>query len=262
MSSFYTPDSIVVKAGVAHFPDAPQSVFYHHHNPDLVFFESNATETGSHEIEVMKAILELARELKTPRIYTAAAIPQAVSHSDASRLLYAGNSERVVGSLEKYGMETMSEGVISGANGLLLGFAAAQGIEAVCLLATIPAYAAALTYHDGALAIVNAFEKIIEVSVDTGEMEQDIKISEPVYEEIEDKLKAFFSGASDSENGVKRVEHKDIPKVVMDRIERLFAAARKDKQRARELKEELDKWDLYKLYEDRFLDLFENDEEM
>jgi hypothetical protein len=45
----------------------------------------------------------------------------------------------------------------------------------------------------------------------------------------------------------------------MDRIERMFKNAKQNKAKAQELKIELDKWGLYKFYEDRFLDLFEND---
>jgi len=36
----------------------------------------------------------------------------------------------------------------------------------------------------------------------------------------------------------------------------LFALAKKDISKANELKQELDKWNAYKEFEDRFLDLF------
>jgi hypothetical protein len=45
----------------------------------------------------------------------------------------------------------------------------------------------------------------------------------------------------------------------MEKIERLFLEARADRTRAPELKKELDRWNLFELYEDRFLDLFEDD---
>jgi hypothetical protein len=41
-----------------------------------------------------------------------------------------------------------------------------------------------------------------------------------------------------------------------DRIERLFRQAVKDRAKAYELKRELDRLELYREYEDRFLDLF------
>jgi len=40
------------------------------------------------------------------------------------------------------------------------------------------------------------------------------------------------------------------------RSRKLFEEAKKDLTRAHELKIELDKWNVYKEYEDRFLDLF------
>ena len=105
MSHFITPDSIVVNSGVAHFPDTPQSVFYHNHNPDLIIFESNAHAGGVYDVEVMRAILELSRELKTPRIYTAAALPQSVSHLDQPRVFYACNNPGLKGSLRAGGLK-------------------------------------------------------------------------------------------------------------------------------------------------------------
>jgi hypothetical protein len=44
----------------------------------------------------------------------------------------------------------------------------------------------------------------------------------------------------------------------MEKVEKLFKEALADRAKAIVLKEELDRWDLYKLYEDRFLDLFKD----
>jgi len=44
-------------------------------------------------------------------------------------------------------------------------------------------------------------------------------------------------------------------------IETLFEAAQKDRSRAHELKQELDRLDLFREYEDRFLDLFKDPKE-
>jgi hypothetical protein len=43
---------------------------------------------------------------------------------------------------------------------------------------------------------------------------------------------------------------------VRERIEQLFAATREDRSKALELKAELDRFELFKQFEDRFLDLF------
>lgn len=269
MSNFITPESIMVNSGVVHFPETPQSVFYHNHNPDLIIFESNAHAGGNNDVDVMRAILELAYELKIPRIYTAAALPQSISHATTPQVLFACNNENLKYDLERSNLVPMPDGEINGLNGLLLGFAAARGIDAVCLLATIPAYAAGLTYPRAAYEIVKKFTEISKTDVDMVEMEQEIEKADPMFADVEEKLKDFFSagmemGEMDQEEPgpiipepSEKKPTENVPKYVMDRIENLFKSAEEDKSKAQSLKDELDKWGLYKLYEDRFLDLFE-----
>ncbi|MDG5813564.1 PAC2 family protein [Chitinispirillales bacterium ANBcel5] len=261
MARYITPDSIEVDGGVAHFPQTPQSVFYHHHNPDLVIFESNAHVGGKNDAEILKSILQLARELGTTRIYTAAAIPVSMSHTQDSNVHFATNNMTLIPEFTSLGFNPMKEGVISGLNGLMLGFAASRRIDAVCLLATIPAYAGTLTYPRGALSVVKAMQRVIHVDVDTSELEKECQEAEPMFDEVEGKFKDFFDAtvAQQPEPELEQVETDEVPGHVMNKIETLFKAAQKDRSKAKELKDELDKWSLYPLYEDRFLDLFEND---
>jgi hypothetical protein len=53
---------------------------------------------------------------------------------------------------------------------------------------------------------------------------------------------------------------KKVPPYIVDKIEKLFTEAAEDKSKAILLKGELDRWDLYMLYEDRFLDLFRKEQ--
>lgn len=272
MSRFITPDSIVVNEGVAHFPDTPQSVFYHCHNPDLIIFESNAHAGGIHDVEVMKAIIDLAAELAIPRIYTAAAFPQSISHSAPPGVLYACSNIGLKNELEAKELLAMPDGIISGLNGLLLGFAQNKSIDAVCLLASIPAYASGLTYPRAAVKIVEKFTELTGIAVDTEELLQDVEAADPMFAEIEEKLKEFFSSglldtsqdqtlADIESTQTKNLSSEEVPGFVMERIENLFRAAQRDHARATDLKTELDKWGLYKYYEDRFLDLFDNEDD-
>jgi hypothetical protein len=52
-----------------------------------------------------------------------------------------------------------------------------------------------------------------------------------------------------------------VPHYIMEKIEKLFENVRKDKSRAGDLKNELVRWNLYELYEKRFLDLFKSSDE-
>jgi hypothetical protein len=76
---------------------------------------------------------------------------------------------------------------------------------------------------------------------------------------IEDKVKDVITI---EEEPVELHPHHDkkIPGYIMERIEKLFTEAKGDRNKASSLKSELDRWDLYGLYEDRFLDLFKENQ--
>jgi hypothetical protein len=57
---------------------------------------------------------------------------------------------------------------------------------------------------------------------------------------------------------MSEIEDEKVPHYIMNKIERLFDEARKDRSKAAFLKEELDRWNLFELYENRFLDLFKD----
>ena len=63
------------------------------------------------------------------------------------------------------------------------------------------------------------------------------------------------------DDDIEKIKHSlsqltKLPLSIKKKIEELFSAAKFDISRAAELKLELDKWNVYKEYEDRFLDLF------
>ena len=67
------------------------------------------------------------------------------------------------------------------------------------------------------------------------------------------------STSASSNEEISSIDEEKVPHYVMERIEKLFQEARADRTRAQELKKELDRWNLFELYENRFLDLFEDD---
>ena len=58
------------------------------------------------------------------------------------------------------------------------------------------------------------------------------------------------------------VEEEEVPHYIMEKIERLFDEVKRDKTKAGKLKEELDRWKLYELYEHRFLSLFKDEDDI
>jgi hypothetical protein len=106
---------------------------------------------------------------------------------------------------------------------------------------------------------VGAIGELTRAQICMDELEAHAKSVEPMFDHIEGKLRDFYTDTDNNltENRTEQLDHEEAPKYVMERIERLFESAAADRAKAGELKNELDKWNLYKFYENRFLDLFE-----
>jgi uncharacterized protein len=249
-------DSVVVEDGLAKLAQPPKNTFYYAKDLDLIIFEGEAQLAGPVGISLLNNVLELASELKVPRIYTGAAFPMPISHKEHSDVYTAVNEERLKGAMTKFGVKLMEGGHISGLNGLLLGFAQKKGIEALCLLATIPQYAISIPNPKASWAIIDLLGKELNFQVDLLELSGYIKDMDEKMAMIEDKVKDVFAIGEEPQK--PRQAEKKIPDYIMERIEKLFQEAKIDKKKAMTLKKELDRWDLFKLYEDRFLDLFKD----
>lgn len=259
MSPFFIPDSIVVKDGVAQLPEIPTCVFYYCHNPDLIIFESNAQVSGREGIMIIKMMLDVLKQFKITRIYTFAAFAQPMSHENDSMALITCNSAEMLESMKLDELVPMPDGFIAGLNGLLLGVAASRSIDAACLLGTIPSYASNLNYPKASLELIRIIGKMIELNVDTADLEEGVQAMEQQFRMIEERIREFIPMMNrEEEHDIAEVEDDKVPQVIMDRIERLFHEAKNNRERATELKRELDRWKLFELYENRFLDLFKD----
>jgi len=144
----------------------------------------------------------------------------------------------------------------------LLGLAGTRGMAAACFLATMPHYAIQSPNPRASKAVVHVFEQILNTTVDMAELDSAIAESDRVLGEFEDRVNAAIQslkrqfeerGGETEEEGEEPPE----PHELMDRVEGLFEMVQRDKSKAPMLKEELDRWGLFSLYEDRFLDLFD-----
>ena len=249
-----TIDSVLVENGVAGMPPGPKNTLYYTKNPDMIILEGDLQLAGQAGIALLNAVLDLAVKFKVKTIYTGAAFPLPVSHREDPDLYGAVNKKTLLSMFSKFNIKAMEGGHISGLNGLVLGLAKERAIDAVCLLATMPQYAISLPNPKASGAIIEALQKILNFVVSLEELDSHIKDMDEKMAVIEDKVKDVLTiGREDPE---APPTEKKVPGYIMERIESLFQEARKDKSRANELKKELDRWDLYKFYEDRFLDLF------
>jgi predicted ATP-grasp superfamily ATP-dependent carboligase len=257
MTPFFVPDSIVVKEGIAQLPDLPSSTFYYCKSPDLIIFESTAQIPGREGISIIKTILDLLSTFSVEKIYTFAAFAHAMSHDKPSEVLISSNSQELLETLETTDAHAMPDGYIAGLNGLLLGVAASRDKKAACLLGTIPSYATNLSYPKASLSIVKYISKVLSFNIDTTELEDGVEGIDQQFAVIEERIKEFMPSINkEDDEEIGEIEDEKIPHYVMEKIENLFKEAASDRAKATELKNELDRWKLFELYEDRFLDLF------
>lgn len=251
-------DSVIVEDGMARFPRPPKNTFYYAKDQDIIIFEGEAQAAGQTGIALLNKVLDIASELKVSRIYTGAAFPLPVGYKDPVDVYAVANKEALRDTITRQGMKIMEGGHISGLNGLLLGFSGKRGIDALCLLATMPQYAIGIPNPKASGAIIDILSRMLNFQVDVQGLNEYIKDMDEKMAAIEDKMKDAFTMGN--EHPYPQPSKKKIPGYIMERVEKLFKEAKLDKKKAVVLKRELDRWDLYKMYEDRFLDIFKENQ--
>ncbi len=264
VAKFCFPESIEVEAGIGRIPAPPAHDIYHVADPPLFIFESESQFGGSAGVDVAGDLLDFAEKHGVKTVFTGAAFASPVSFREPARVFGVATDDRLKQTFATYGVEPLAEGRISGLNGLLLGLAGTRGMAAACFLATMPHYAIQTPNPRASKAIVHVLERILNTTVDMAEIDSTIAESDKVLGEFEERVNAAIQSLKRQfeERGVEsddESEGEDVPEPhqVMDRIEGLFAMVERDKSKAPMLKEELDRWGLFSLYEDRFLDLFD-----
>jgi predicted ATP-grasp superfamily ATP-dependent carboligase len=78
--------------------------------------------------------------VKVDKIIGFAAMPVPIEHTQEPGVWFTASDKELVDDLKKYNLHMMTEGQISGMNGLFLGLAKEKGFKGICLLGEIPLY--------------------------------------------------------------------------------------------------------------------------
>jgi len=269
---FYLTGS-VVQSGILETPLLPQGKFYYWKNPaikragvvrnDLIIFLSNAQPDLAKADSYAKIIIDLAKSLSVEMIVSFASMPQATDHTQDSHLWFAATDQKTKEILSKHNFGVLEDGQISGMNGLFLGMAKKAGLKGFCLLGDIPLYTIQIENPKASAAVLLGLGKILNIQINVQPLKEQAQAMENEINKLLDYLKLGNSGQSApiGEEEVELIKKTlsqltKLPVSVKERIEKLFEEIRLDISKASELKVELDKWNVYKEYEDRFLDLF------
>jgi len=261
---FYLTESIIQK-GIISLPAPPYSKLYYWKDKsgknDLLMFLSDAQPDLAKAEEYCMRLISLARSFKVKMVVSFAAMPQAIDHSQQPNVWFTATSQEVINNLKRYNMQLLTEGQISGLNGLFLGIARRQGLEGFCLLGEIPLYTIQIENPRASHAVLEVICKILNIQIDFSHLIEQAQAIEGQINSLLDHLKLGPTPGPIGEEEIEKIKKSlsqltKLPLSVKEKIEKLFTLAKTDITKANELKAELDQWNVYKEYEDRFLDLF------
>jgi proteasome assembly chaperone (PAC2) family protein len=115
-----------------------------------------------------RLVLELAQELGVGRIVTFGSLLADVPHTRPSPVTAAATDQRLV---EELGLEPSRYEGPTGIVGVLLDAARQGGIASLSLWAAVPHYVSLAPSPRAALALVERFGELMEMAVDTGDLE-------------------------------------------------------------------------------------------
>lgn len=268
---FYLTGNIV-QEGVLSLPALPYGKFYYWRNKsgahDLLIFISNAQPDLVKAEEYCSRIISVARHFKVGLAIGFAAMPQPIDHMHPVAVWLTSTSKALNDTMKRHGFNILQDGQISGMNGLFLGVAKREGIDGFCLLAEIPLYTIQIENPKASHALLDALVHFLEIKADLAPLLGQSQAMEQEINKLLDYLKLGSQVQSGpiGEDEIEKIKKTlgqltRLPLSVKEKIDRLFEAAKTDISKANELKGELDKWNVYKDYEDKFLDLFKKAKE-
>jgi predicted ATP-grasp superfamily ATP-dependent carboligase len=224
---------------------------------DLVIFLGEAQPPVG-KYAFCRQLIKYARQIGIERVFTFAAMATRMHPEHESRVFGAATDDDRLEELKSLNLELLQDGHIGGLNGVLLGAAAENGLHGACLLGEMPHVFSQLPFPKASLAILEVFSTMTGIEIDFAELAEQAKAMEEQLGEILSRVEQEYGRTFEEEESPppEAKEEDSLKAADRQRIESLFMQAAKDRSKAFELKQELDRLGAFKAYEDRFLDLF------
>jgi hypothetical protein len=267
----YDVDHIDVKEGLIQSGRAPQNRLFLWKDPRerhdiVVLIGESQPPVGKYTF--CRRLLDYAESMKIQDVFTFAALGTDMQPKDGSRVFGIATDLRGLKQLRREGVGILTEGQISGLNGVFLGAAAERGIRGIGLLGEMPTFAAQVPFPSASRAVLEVFARMGGIDIDLRELEEYGNSMEGQLSTLLDKMREALQERTSSDGGEQPPPAEpDKPEPPLPfkprldetqrrRIEELFQQASRDRSKTFELKRELDLRGAFKEYEDRFLDLF------
>jgi proteasome assembly chaperone (PAC2) family protein len=273
---WYDAEAVEVKDGLIRAMRRPRNRFFKWADPagrsDLVVLLGEAQPPAG-KAAFCRDLIKYARGLGIERVFTFAAMATPMHPEHPSRVFAAATDHDTLAEIKNLDVKVLEDGHIGGLNGVLLGAAADIGLSGVCLLGEMPHIFHQLPFPKGSLAVLEVFRAYANLDLDLDELAQQAesvekqlgdllaRVEDQIRERQDDDDEGESNGEEFEPEGEAEAEEKPAAKPKPKakdtrRIDELFEQAATDRSKAFELKQELDRLELFKEYEDRFLDLF------
>jgi proteasome assembly chaperone (PAC2) family protein len=170
---FFEPVGVTVKDNVVESPRFPESKFYYWQSAraakGLVIFIGEE-QPGFKGYELVNSVLDVAQRLKVARVYSCAAAVTRIHHSEEMKVWGAATTPDLVDEISKHNVVLRGNLRIAGLNGLILGLARERGMEGICLLGEVPAYATQIANPKASLAVLRVLTKMLGITLDFAEL--------------------------------------------------------------------------------------------
>jgi hypothetical protein len=149
---------------------------------DLLIFTADAQPaTSKGEYELSDAVLRVARAYGVKALYSLAAYITG-EFSREPRVFGTATSSASLAKLGGEGIQVMNEGGITGMNGIVIGLAALNQMEGVCLLGETSGY---LIDAGAASAVLVALSRLLGVKIDLSTLAEKAKETQQVIGQIQ-----------------------------------------------------------------------------
>ena len=266
-------EHVEVKGGLIAPARLPRNRFFSWSDPngkhDIVVFIGEAQPPVGKHLFCAK-LIEFAASFGVERIFTFAAMATQMRPEEPSRVFCAATDAEGLAELQEAKLHTVDDGNIGGLNGILVGAAANQGLPGACLLGEMPHVFVQLPYPKASLGVLRAFIRLADIELDLGELTEQAETTDQQLGGLLTKMEQALGQQDEGEPEQETFADESYPSEAYPedrlsreeetRIEALFEVAREDRSRAYELKQELDRLNVFADYEDRFLDLFKKED--
>lgn len=264
-SEFFDIDHVEIKQGIIQTGGRPRNRFFIWRDPnrahDLVVFIGEA-QPPLGKYAFCQKLMAYAQDLGIKRVFTFAAMATQMHPEHDSRVFGAATNQEALAELKQLELEVLEDGHIGGLNGVLMGAAADSGLRGACLLGEMPHIFSQLPFPKASWRTLEVFAKMAGIELDLTELAEQSRVMEQQLGELLARVEETYAQQTsadeeeDESYGLEPAEEETMEPADRQRIEQLFEQSAKDRAKAFELKQELDRLGVFKEYEDRFLDLF------